>query len=310
MAKWMGLSFLVTVATSLCGKDTNCQHQVASKFAPVYKFDKATLEEDRCLPGHPATVYWQRKAGNTEIICESNMTKLEVGEVPIFYHYKECDPDVVVIDFYIWYSHQKPCLQLETGGLMEEEYGAHKGDWETVGVQIHQDAVTRVRFHQHSGSYSKSPENMEFEDITHPVSYVGLDSHGNYHDQGGTGNCLYFQDFRRHEDSTLKLEGSKFLINVKNFSSDLPEWFNGDPDFFDGYPAPHSKENHCGWSSCAGTDSWVELTGTCTGSICGCRKSDYCYDIEFGTLSDESPCNQSKFNDLTSKGKLGFGNFW
>ena len=24
------------------------------------------LRQDRCLPGHPATVYWERKAGNTE----------------------------------------------------------------------------------------------------------------------------------------------------------------------------------------------------------------------------------------------------
>ena len=309
MAKWIGLSglsFLVAVAAaaaSLCEDDADCQHEVATKFAPVFKFDRNTLREDRCLPGHPATVYWERKANNTQIICESNLTKLEAGEVPLFYHYKECGSGVVVVDYFIWYSHQKPCLQLETGGLMEEEYGAHKGDWETVAVQIFEDEVTRVRYHQHSGCYSKSAKNIKFEQKTHPVSFVGLDSHGNYHDQGGTGNCLYFQDFRRHTNTNLKLEGWKFLIDVKNQSENLPEWFKGDRDYFDGYPAPGSKSNNCNFVSCRGKEDYIELTETCTREVCGCHRSDYCHDVEFGSLSDEKPCGQSTINELSSKGK-------
>lgn len=307
MARWTNLllqaALLITSAKSLCGDDADCQHAAATKFAPVLRLDKETLSQDRCLPGHPATVYYERKAGNQDVICESNLTKLEAGEVPLFYHYKECGSDVVVIDYFIWYSHQRECLKIEAGGLMNEAYGEHKADWETVAVQIQYDEVKRVGFHQHSGAYSKSPDQVTFVDSTHPVAYVGLDSHGSYHDEGGTGNCLYFQDYRRFDDKSLKLEGWKFLINAKNKSQDLPEWFDGSRDFYDGFPNPSNKGNACRTPSCSGVDSWIELTGVCTGTSCGCRKSDYCNDIEFGSVSGKKPCDDSLINDITNKGK-------
>ncbi|CAJ1403863.1 unnamed protein product [Effrenium voratum] len=300
---------LATVAAGLCGDDTACQLEMAAKFAPEMRLDKNTLSRDRCLPGHPADVYWQRKAGHTDVICESDVSKLENGEVPTFYHYEECAGDeVVAIDYFVWYSHQKECLKLGFDAVKSEIFGDHPGDWETVAVQIVHGEVRKVRFHQHSGSYSLPPKSVEFVGDTHPVAYVGLDSHGSYHDQGGTGNCLYFQDYRRFEDDRLKLEGWRFLLDTKNRSENMPEWHNGNRAYLDGFPTPSEKGFGCGYQSCKGTDSWVAATGICTGKACGCRKSEWCDDIPFGNVTEEKPCEQSLANDVSEKVKdLLFG---
>eukprot|EP00438_Fugacium_kawagutii_P029559 Skav216031 [mRNA] locus=scaffold2403:13000:19042:- [translate_table: standard] len=231
------------------------------------------------------------------------MSKLD--EVPIFYHYEECGGGVVVIDYWIWYSHQAACLKLKAGGIMDETYGEHRADWERVAVHIRDDKVKRVRYHQHSGSYTKKRKNVEFVDSKHPVAYVGQDSHGSYHDQGGTGNCLYFQDFRRFDDPRLKVEGWKFLISIKNESDALPEWFDGERQYLDSFPPPAQLKGRsgCDMSSCSGKDDWVEATETCAGVSCGCHKSDYCDDIKFGAISDEKPCEQTLINEVTSEAK-------
>ena len=109
-------------------------------------------------------------------------------------------------------GHQPACLQIKVGGIMNDEYGVHRADWERVVVHIYLDKVQKVRYHQHSGSYTKHRSSVDFVD-SHPVSYVGQDSHGNYHNEGGTGNCLYFQDYRRFEDPQLKVDGWKNLIS-------------------------------------------------------------------------------------------------
>eukprot|EP00930_Biecheleria_cincta_P099551 TRINITY_DN9117_c0_g2_i1.p1 TRINITY_DN9117_c0_g2~~TRINITY_DN9117_c0_g2_i1.p1 ORF type:complete len:116 (-),score=12.11 TRINITY_DN9117_c0_g2_i1:93-440(-) len=93
-----------------------------------------TLSANRCLPGHPATVYWQRKNGSDAIICESDITMLEQGRVPVFYDYLECDRSVVTINYFVWYSHQAACLEFKVNGIVDKEFGAHKGDWERRAV--------------------------------------------------------------------------------------------------------------------------------------------------------------------------------
>lgn len=304
-------SLWVTAAGTICGTDTACQLNMATQFAPVLRLDKATITEARCLPGHPETVYWQRKQNNTDIICESDITKLEQGEVPMFYQYEECANASIAIHYHIWYSHQPACLKIDLGPVHDEEYGAHKGDWETVGVYIRSDRVERIRFHQHSGSYTRARGSFELvEDTEHPVVYVGSDSHGSYHDQGGAGNCAYFQDYRRWEDPSLKLEGWKFLLAVRNESDNLPEWFKADRIFFDGYSAPGNL-NHYGCFSemCDGKDDYVSVAGTCAGKTCGCWKSHWCDNVVFGDPRDPEPCDQSLLNDVMDKGKDLFGGF-
>lgn len=186
------LSLLVLADASQICEEHACRHALVKRFAPVYRLDK----NFKCFPGAPALVYEARKANESEVICE-DAGKLH--EVPIFYHYEQCNEEVVVVDYWLWYSHQGPCMT-----ILGKDYGAHAGDWERIAVHIKNDRVKAVRFHQHSGSYTKHRSEIDFVD-EHPVSYSGQDSHGNYHDQGGTGNCLYFQDFRRWDDKTLKV---------------------------------------------------------------------------------------------------------
>lgn len=313
MAAAIAVSFL-TPAAGLCGEDVECQVDTAARFAPIYRLDYTSVTEKRCLPGHPATVYEQRKAGNDRDICEDDITKLE--NVPIFYHYgvrlldspprwAECESGAVVIDYWIWYSHQPACLKINTiqnGQRATNEYGAHRADWEKVVVHI-MDEVKKVRYHQHSGSYTKHRDNVEFVD-SHPVAYVGQDSHGSYHNEGGTGNCLYFQDFRRFEDPQLKVDGWKNLISIKNHT-EMPEWFTSPGEYLDGFPNPAKlkKRSGCKKSSCSGLDSWNAATGICTGVSCGCRKSDYCEDIKFGDITDKKPCEDTTLNEISTGGK-------
>lgn len=305
MRQWhaaaIAVSFL-TPSAGLCGEDVECQVDTAARFAPVYRLDHTSVTQKRCLPGHPATVYEQRKAGNDQDICEDDVTKLE--NVPIFYHYEECGSGAVVIDYWIWYSHQPACLKMHAvrGGRVEtDEYGAHRADWERVVVHIRMDEVKKVRYHQHSGSYTKHRNSVEFVD-SHPVAYVGQDSHGSYHDQGGTGNCMYFQDNRRFEDPQLKVDGWKNLISIKNHT-EMPEWFTSPSEYLDGFPNPSELQGRsgCEKSSCSGLDSWNAALGICTGVSCGCRKSDYCDDIKFGDIADRKPCEDTTLNEISTK---------
>lgn len=82
-----------------------------------------------------------------------------------------------------------------------------------------------------------------------------------------------------------------FGQGIQNNSQDLPEWFDADREYLDSFPPPKdlSARSGCNQKSCAGLDSWIEATEVCTGTVCGCRKSDYCQDIKFGDVSDTRP---------------------
>ena len=53
-----------------------------------------------------------------------------------------------------------------------------------------------VMFGQKKGWYTRIPAHYETFNVTHPVAYVGKSNHGAYHDDGGTGTCCYYEDFR------------------------------------------------------------------------------------------------------------------
>jgi hypothetical protein len=56
--------------------------------------------------------------------------------------------------------------------------------------------VDRVIFYQHEGWYTRNPGRYEVFESTHPISYVGKLRQGTYHDDGGSGTCCYFEDYR------------------------------------------------------------------------------------------------------------------
>lgn len=68
--------------------------------------------------------------------------------------------------------------------------------------------VDRVIFYQHDGWYTRNPGRYEVFESEHPVAYVGKLRHGTYHDDGGSGTCCYFEDYRN--------PGWKFNLNLQN----------------------------------------------------------------------------------------------
>lgn len=41
---------------------------------------------------------------------------------------------------------------------------------------------------------------MTLQSLSHPVIYVGKTSHGSYHRSGGSGACLYWEDWPNPSD--------------------------------------------------------------------------------------------------------------
>lgn len=49
--------------------------------------------------------------------------------------------------------------------------------------------------------------------------------------------------------------------------------------------------------ACKGKDEWDAASGVCGGTVCGCRKSDYCDAKQFGDLGGREECKDSSFNE-------------
>lgn len=72
-------------------------------------------------------------------------------------------------------------------------------------------------FGQKKGWYTRIPGHYETFNVTHPVAYVGKSNHGTYHDDGGTGTCCYYEDFRNPGEVLQKVFGEEIHCNNKLF---------------------------------------------------------------------------------------------
>jgi hypothetical protein len=158
--------------------------------------------------------------------------------------------------FYGWQDYCSPSL------------GAHHADWEHVVVKIIDGQLDRVMYFQHAGQYTRIPGNYEVYDYTHPVVYVGKNSHGSYHDDGGSGTCCYFEDFRNPGDANQHMKAWLNLAEL-SLSEDSPEWMRySGTDYWDGLTGPlHRGEDLCYLQGCKG--AWTPVCHTN-----GCMKSD------------------------------------
>lgn len=157
--------------------------------------------------------------------------------------------------------------------------GAHHADWERVVVKVVNGMLDRVMYFQHSGWYTREPGNYEVVG-THPLVYVGKNNHGSYHDDGGTGTCCYFEDFRKPGPWGTSLKMMTWL-NLNELTSDenSPEWMKyrgewGGENMDNGIWSPLSQafcDDLCNIPGCKGNDDWP---GCVVGDICGCFKSD------------------------------------
>jgi hypothetical protein len=243
--------------------DEACRAEQAQRFAPVLRFDQVQGAPDKCLPGDAGDYYELRKSGSKERVCNTDISSIENGRVPIYYAYQDCSLDTTVIMYWFFYGYQDTC----TGSL-----GSHDADWERVAVKIRNNRVERVQFYQHGGHYTRTPGELEFVDGTHPVAYVGKNSHGSYHDSGGSGSCLYFEDYRNPGSRDLRMQTWKNLVELKN-TPEAPEWMRTQSDvYFDGIPGPLARGiNLCALPGCDGKDFQIG-SALCFGQ-CGCSKS-------------------------------------
>ncbi len=241
-----------------------CKVAQAKKFAPILKFDQKQAEPQKCFPSDPGQYWDARKNGDKGIICNESVDSLTNGEIPIYYEYQDCSGDSTVIMYWFFYGFQDTC----SPGL-----GSHPADWERVAVKIKNGKLERVMFYQHGGFYTKNLGNFELVDGTHPVAFVGKNSHGSYHDRGGSGSCLYFEDYRNPGGNNYSLHTEQNLVALHR-GPDAPEWMtSGDSSNFDGIPSPLARNtNLCALEGCRGEDFQIG-SALCFGQ-CGCSKSD------------------------------------
>ncbi|WP_196892758.1 NPP1 family protein [Aureivirga marina] len=106
----------------------------------------------------------------------------------------------IIINYWWTYYDQQKCDGVS---------GAHDFDWENVIVQVdnainddgtinNNGKIRSITFFQHSGWYTRKSNHTSFTDGNklHPIVYVGKRNHGSYHDDGGTGTCCYWEDWR------------------------------------------------------------------------------------------------------------------
>ncbi|XP_018011884.1 uncharacterized protein LOC108669106 [Hyalella azteca] len=232
----------------------------AYKYAPRLRFDSVEGSGDRCFPQSAESYYEARKSGNTDRLCNLDYDTVAAGSVPTYWHAEVCGYHLHIAywNFY-GYNHDCDCCS-----------GERDAWFESLVVKIRDysldERLHEVRFSQKKGWYTRVPGHYELVSDTHPVAYVGKTQHGYYHDDGGTGTCCYYEDYRNPSDVDQHMDTWSNLVRFDNSSA----WMT-DPttDVWNGINSPPFRDD---WDLCA-------LNG-CTGgylwgcSTCGCHKSD------------------------------------
>jgi len=234
---------------------------VAERFAPVLRFDSEQGDKNKCFPGDAGEYYEARKEGITSRICNTSYASIVNGDVPIYYQYKRCSPEIEYVMYWFFYGWQDSCSPGE---------GAHNADWERVCVKIVNQRLDRVMFFQHEGQYARVNGGYEVYEGNHPMAYVGKNNHGSYHDDGGSGTCCYYEDFRNPGSSNQHMRTWLNLVRLL-LDKSAPEWMRYDGvTYWDGLKGPlHRDQDNdlCHLQGCRG--AWTQVCNTC-----GCAKSD------------------------------------
>jgi hypothetical protein len=238
--------------------------QIAQRFAPLLRFDQKQGSPEKCFPSSAAEYFKARKSGSNAQICNTNYQAVEQGQISTYYTYSQCGSNELVIMYWFFYGYQDTC----TGSL-----GSHDADWERIAVKIRDGELHRVMYFQHSGHYTRNPGRFETYLGDHPIVYVGKNSHGSYHDDGGTGSCLYFEDYRNPGSNDFRMATWENLVHLTDKPTS-PEWmrYKGS-EYWDGISAPLARNTQlCSMAGCRGKDFSLGTT-LCFGQ-CGCEKSD------------------------------------
>jgi len=237
----------------------------AARFAPRLRFDQETTtgsgEQSKCFPGDAGAYFTQRAQGASSVsLCNKDYGSIAGGAVPVYYVADQLGGNAVIIRYWFFYAWQSTCF----GGL-----GSHPADWESMAVLIVDDELRRVGFWQHGGWYSREPGGFERVEGGHPVGYVGKNAHGTYHDAGGSGGCLYFEDYRNPGGNDYHMDTWRNLVPLARGAS-APDWMNcSGAGCFDGVDHPLEQtgdvrslggcgKDGCGRSSVGGNIPYID----------------------------------------------------
>ncbi|WP_434391227.1 RICIN domain-containing protein [Melittangium boletus] len=194
---------------------------MARQFAPRLRFDQefstGSGEQSKCFPSDPGTYYTQRAQGVSAVsLCNKDYGLIRDNRVPTYYVAQQIGTNTVMLRYWYFYAWQSTCFA---------SAGAHAADWESMAALIVDGKLSRVAYYQHGGWYSKEAGTFELADGTHPVGYVGKNAHGTYHDNGGTGGCLYFEDYRNPGGNDYRMDTWNNLVPLAR-GSGAPAWVN------------------------------------------------------------------------------------
>ncbi|MDI3288200.1 PAN domain-containing protein [Polyangium sp. 15x6] len=162
---------------------------LGEKFAPRLRFDGAA----NGYPMSAQAFYDKAITQNAGISVNDDAASLSTGAIPTYYQTITCGAQVRLM-YWFFYGYQEDC---------DGSSGSHPGDWERVMVTLSEDRsrIAAVTYWMHGKSYTRLPArgSVAIEDVTHPVIYIGKDSHAAFYNQGGSSNtCLPWEEFRNN----------------------------------------------------------------------------------------------------------------
>lgn len=234
--------------------------ELAARFAPSLRFDSAAGSDQYCFPSSAEDYYTARVHRFNGSICNLNYTLVEGGRVPTYWHAQECG-DYLHIGYWSFFGWNEKC----------DCCSGNRNAWfESLVVKVQNytlnPSVQQVRFGQKDGWYTKVAGHYQTVNGSHPVAYVGKASHGFYHDDGGSGSCCYWEDYRDTGSHVQHLDAWQNLVSFDNTT----EWImDPNPVAWSGIYSPRWRGDWdlCKLNGCSGAE-----VALCEDS--GCYKSD------------------------------------
>lgn len=239
---------------------------LAVRFAPVVYFDRrvpgSSGVRSKCLPQSAEPYYEARRRGETRRICNQDVRSL--AEVPAYYE-AELQNGSTFITYWFFYGYQSTCLP---------GFGSHDSDWERVTIRVADGQLRDVVYWQHNGRYTRRADRIRLED-GHPVVYSGKNSHGSYHDSGGSGGCRYFADYRNPGGRNLRWQTAH---NLQSLTARQEAWMSA-PASADGWskmPPPTRRSRPVLDESVCRVDAGrLRVAGLTLAQTNSCERSDY-----------------------------------
>ncbi|XP_065582793.1 uncharacterized protein LOC136041922 [Artemia franciscana] len=236
-------------------------HDLAVRFAPRIRFDQQTgTDIGKCLPSNAEDYYKLRKGGFTGRICNMDYISVLENRIPTYYFAEQCGENYY-FSYWLFYGYKDDCPLGESGGDVS---------WVQFNVKATNNGTTldRVVFYQHSGWYTRNPGHYKLVDETHPVAFAGKIRHGHYHDDGGSGTCCYFEDYRNTGSANKAIDTWQNLVWLRTDETAL-EWMMDNTEYiWNGVNLPTFRNiDLCNLKGCKG--SYLQVCSTC-----GCAKTD------------------------------------